>query len=188
MNDISAKLTTIFQNVNEWLKFAEAKNAVLLAFSGAGVTALMNLLTTTQKLLNSIHIGLVLAISLLCMCVLLCSFSFLPKTNLKRILQVRNKASRNSNHKPTDNFYYFEDLQKYSSTKLLDALNSLYFERKVYPPYKKEWEDLATQITVNAEITFLKLKLFTYALWCLIIAILAVPFSMLVSLLIHRSL
>jgi hypothetical protein len=188
MNDISAKLTTIFQNVNEWLKFAEAKNAVLLAFSGAGITAIMSLLTTTQKFLNSIHIGLVLATSLLCICVLLCSFSFLPKKNLEHLLQVKNKASRSYNRQPTDNFYYFGDLRKYSSTQLLDALNSLYFESKVNLPYNREWEDLATQITINSEITFLKLKLFTYALWVLIAAILAVPFSMLVSLVIYRSL
>lgn len=188
MNDISARLTTIFQNVNEWLKFAEAKNAVLFAFSGAGITAIISLLATAQELLNSLKIGLVLATSLLCIGILLCSFSFLPKTNLERLLQIRNKASRNSSHHQKDNFYYFGDLRKYSSTELLDALNSYYFESQVTQPYKKEWQDLATQITINAEITFLKLKLFTYALWCLIIAILAVPFSMLISLVTFRSL
>ena len=188
MNDISAKLTTIFQNVNDWLKFAEAKNAVLFAFSGSGITAIISLLATAEKLPKSLKFGLVLATFLLCIGILFCSLSFLPKTNLERISQTGNRSSRNSSDPSTYNFYYFGDLRKYSSTQLLDALNSLYFESKVNLPYNKEWEDLASQITVNAEITFLKLKLFTYALWCLIIAILVVPFSMLVSLLIHRSL
>lgn len=188
MNDISAKLTTIFQNVNDWLKFAEAKNAVLLAFSGAGVTATITLLATAQNLLKSLLIGLLITTSLLCICALICSLSFLPKSNLDRLLRSKSRTSGNSSRKQTDNFYYFGDLRKYCSTQLLDALNELYFQNNFNPPYNKEWEDLATQITINAEITFLKLKLFTYALWILIVAILAVPVSMLFSLVICRSL
>ncbi|AFZ25436.1 hypothetical protein Cylst_3281 [Cylindrospermum stagnale PCC 7417] len=46
MDEVFPTLTAIFQNVNEWLKFAEAKNGILLAFSGAGITATITLLAT----------------------------------------------------------------------------------------------------------------------------------------------
>ncbi|MBD2527699.1 hypothetical protein [Nostoc sp. FACHB-133] len=38
MDEVSSKLLEIFKNINEWLKFAEAKNGILLAFSGAALT------------------------------------------------------------------------------------------------------------------------------------------------------
>ncbi|MFM6153624.1 MAG: hypothetical protein ACKPE3_11590, partial [Sphaerospermopsis kisseleviana] len=57
MDDVSSKLMAIFQNVNEWLKFAEAKNGILLAFSGAAITASITILSTAQNLPNSLKIG-----------------------------------------------------------------------------------------------------------------------------------
>lgn len=193
-NEVYTKLIAIFQNVNEWLKFAEAKNAVLLAFSGAGVTATITLLATVQNLPNSLSVGLLITTSLLCICALLCSYSFFPKTDLERILSKNKRTSENPNLKKTykDNLYYFGDLQKYSSTELLNALNIFYFQGKlgssdINPRYDREWEDLATQITVNAKITCRKLKLFSYALLALIVAILAIPISMLFSFIVCRS-
>jgi len=48
--DLTTKLISIFQIVNDWLKFAEAKNAVLLAFSGAEITAIITYLSTSDTL------------------------------------------------------------------------------------------------------------------------------------------
>ena len=178
MNDFAAKLITIFQNVNDWLKFAEAKNAVLLAFSGAGVTATITLLATAQNLPNSLSVGLLITTSLLCICALICSFSFLSKTNLDLLLQRSNRTSSNSRHQRRNNLYYFGDLRKYSSNELLNELNSHYFDKNSNQLYTKECEDLATQIIINSKITLVKFNLFTYGLWLLIAAILAVPLSM----------
>jgi len=75
MDDISTKLLAIFQNVNDWLKFAEAKNGVLLAFSGAAITATVTLLATAEKFPNSLRIGLLITTILLCICSLICSLS-----------------------------------------------------------------------------------------------------------------
>ena len=41
--NIEKKLNQIFVNVNEWLKFAEAKNGVLFAFNGAAVIGVLSL-------------------------------------------------------------------------------------------------------------------------------------------------
>jgi hypothetical protein len=99
------------------------------------------------------------------------------------VLWAQTRPTRNLKHpiKNTDNFYFFGDLKKYNSTQLLDALNQYYFENKLTKPYKKEYEDLASQISINAQIAFLKLKLFTYALYSLIVAIIAILFFILLA-------
>jgi hypothetical protein len=183
MDEYSAKLVAIFQNVNEWLKFAETKNAVLLAFAGAGITATISRLATASKIPTFLQVGLLVITSLLCICALICSISFLPRINLERVLWAQTRPTRNLKHpiKNTDNFYFFGDLKKYNSTQLLDALNQYYFENKLTKPYKKEYEDLASQISINAQIAFLKLKLFTYALYSLIVAIIAILFFILLA-------
>ncbi|MBH8566669.1 hypothetical protein I8748_31720 [Nostoc sp. CENA67] len=190
MDEVSSKLLVIFQNVNEWLRFAEAKNAVLLAFAGAGMTATITLLATAQNLPNSLRVGLLLTTSLLCICAFLCSLSFLPKTNLERLLLVQTKQAKNSNIQlnNTDNFYYFGHLYKYNPTQLLDMLNKHYFEEKLSIRYKKEYKDIASQITINSEITFIKFQIFTYALYSLIASIIVIPCSIIISLVIYKTL
>lgn len=190
MDEISSKLIAIFQNVNEWLKFAEAKNGILLAFSGAAITATITILATAQNIPNSLKIGLLLTTIFLCICSLICSLSFLPKTNLERVVWLRNRPPKTANYtkKDSDNFWFFGHLQKYNSIELLDALNQHYFDGQLNTPYKKEYEDIAGQITVNSEIAFLKFQIFTYAIYTLIFSILVIPLSVLVSLIIHRSL
>ena len=190
MDEVSSKLLVIFQNVNEWLRFAEAKNAVLLAFTGAGITATVTLLATVQYFPNSLRVGLLVTSFLLCVCALVCSLSFLPKTNLERLLWVRTKPLKNAGvlSKDTDNFYYFGHLRKYNSTELLDALSQYYFDNNLKLPYKKEYEDIASQITINSEIAFLKFKVFTYALYVLIVSIIVIPCSILISLVFYKSL
>ncbi|WP_334311390.1 hypothetical protein, partial [Nodularia sphaerocarpa] len=190
MNEVSVKLTAIFHNVNDWLKFAEAKNAILLGFSGTGVSLTISLITTDKNIPNSLRIGLLIANSLFCICTLFCAFSFMPKINLERLLWVIAKPSKNSQVQlpDTDNFYYFGHLQKYSSTSLLEVLNKLYFDGCLSIPYQREHEDLAIQIVTNAKITFLKFQLFTYALYILIAALLVIPLSTLISLIVYRRL
>ena len=196
MDEVSTKLLAIFQNVNEWLKFAEAKNGVLLAFSGAAITATITLLATAQNIPNSLNFGLLLTTIFLCICALICSFSFLPKTNLEDLLWLRDRRNKKSHSQDPikDNFWYFGHLQKYKPDELLEALNEPYFnshlniaklaDKKEY----KEYKDIAAQITINAEIAFLKFEVFTYALKVLIASILIIPCSILISLIIYRRL
>ncbi|MFN9171929.1 MAG: hypothetical protein ACK58B_15460 [Dolichospermum sp.] len=187
MDDVSSNLIAIFQNVNEWLKFAEAKNGILLAFSGAAITATITILSTAQSLPNSLKIGLLLTTIILCICALVCSLSFLPRTNLERVLGLRRNL--NPTNPDKDNFWFFGHLQKYQPIELLEALNKHYFDSKLNnTPYKKEYQDIAAQITINAEITFLKFRIFTYGVYVLIAAILVIPCSVLFSLVIYRHL
>lgn len=174
--------------VNDWLKFAEAKNGLLLAFSGAGVTAILTYVSAASSIPKPLTFALLLSITLLCCCSLLCSLSFLPRTNLEHIVWLRGKPARSSRFlkQDSDNFYYFGHLVKYHASELLDALNRLYLDNKVSLPYKKEYLDLASQITINSEIAFLKFKLFFISLWILIIAVISVPICLLISFILSR--
>ena len=188
MSEFSAKLIAIFQNVNDWLKFAEAKNAALLAFSGTAMTAMLTVLVTAQYLPNALKIGLLIAVGLLNICTLLCAVSFLPKVNLEKLLWLGNKPYKKSNPTSTDNLYYFGDLKKYSSIELLDSLNKYYFNNLITSPYSKEVHDLAVQISINSNITSTKFYLFTYALYFLIGSIVCVPITIFVNLIMNRGL
>ena len=189
MDPLCEKLLIIFQNVNDWLKFAEAKNAVLFAFSGTGVTAMVTLLATAQNLPGSLKVGLLLTTGLLCVCMFLCALSFLPSTNLEKILWNRGRSFNAMQPKPDDdNLYYFGHLRKYGAVELLDTVNRLYLNGTVATPYGKEARDIATQITSNAGIAFRKYKFFTYSLYFLIFSILSVPVLVLLNLLIFRGL
>ncbi|NET36062.1 MAG: hypothetical protein F6K19_29220 [Cyanothece sp. SIO1E1] len=176
MDELLAKLTIIFHNVNDWLKYAEAKNAVLLAFSGAGLIANITLLATAQSLPNSLRTGLILSTSLLSICALFCALSFLPKTNLEQILWLRNSPSRRlPTQSSDDNFYYFGHLRKYTPDELLDSINKLYCNEIFTLPYEKECRDVAAQITVNSQIAFLKFNFFTWSSYLLVLSIVVIP-------------
>jgi hypothetical protein len=188
MDEITNKLTAIFQVVNDWLKFSEAKNAILLTFSGAGITAILTYVSAAESIPNFLLVGLLISILFLCFCSLICSISFLPRTNLEHIVWIRGNPARKfrSLQSDSDNFYYFGHLLKYQDTELLNSLNRLYFDNKIQPPYRKEHLDLASQIIINSEITFLKLKLFVFALWLLIASIAAVPLSLLINFVLQK--
>jgi hypothetical protein len=190
MDALSEKLYVIFQNVNDWLKFAEAKNAVLVAFAGTGMTATLTLLATVQNMPNSLRFGLLVATALLCACSFICTLSFLPKTNLEKLLWLKNNSFQAMKPQADDNLYYFGHLRKYDTITLLDSLNQYYLNNSspLNSSYSKEAQDLAAQIVINSSIAFRKYQLFTCASFLLIVAISTVPFFILSSLIIFRGL
>jgi hypothetical protein len=188
--ELTTKLIYIFQIVNDCLKFAEAKNAVLLAFSGTELTAIVTYLSTTTNIPNSFRIGLIIAMFISCASSLTCSISFLPKIDIDNFVLLKTKPSQKSKSllKDTDNFYFFNDLKKYEPIELLDSMNRLYFENQIQTPYRKEDLDIADEITINAEIASRKFIFFRVALWLLVFSILDISVSLLVSLLLQHRL
>jgi hypothetical protein len=179
---LTEKLIVIFQNVNDWLKFAEAKNAILLTFCGAAITTITTYVSTATNIPNSLRTGLLIAIFFLCLSSLTCTLSFLPNTK-----PITTKSS-NSKLKDTDIFYFFGDLKKYNATELLSSINRLYFENSIPTPYKKEDLDIAKQITINSRIAATKFDFFRTGVWLLIVSFLVIPISLVISLLIYRKL
>jgi hypothetical protein len=184
---ITDKLLCIFQIVNDWLKFAEAKNAVLLAFCSAAITAIITYLSTASTIPNFFRYGLLISIFLLCISSLICSLSFLPKTDIEHFVRSRTNRQSRSSLKDSDNFYFYNNLNKYQPNDLLEAMNRLYFEGKVPKPYKKEDLDIASQITINSDIASRKFMFFKMALWLLIFSIFIVLISLVIAILIYRK-
>jgi hypothetical protein len=188
--EFTSKLSSIFQLVNDWLKFSEAKNAIFLAFLGASITAIVTYLSAASiSIASSLRIGLLVSVVSLCISALICAVSFLPKTDLERLNWLRAKPSNKTWKalKDTDNLLYFNDLKKYNPTELLESVSRLYFANKILPPYKKEDLDIANQIVINSEIAAIKLKLFIAVVWTLIFSFLAIPASLLISLLLYQK-
>ncbi len=79
--DVTDKLILIFQIVSDWLKYAETKNSILLAFSGAAITAIITYIATA-KLSFDIQVSLFITLFLLFISSIVTSFSFLPKTRI----------------------------------------------------------------------------------------------------------
>ncbi|MEO0969944.1 MAG: hypothetical protein AAFX80_16840 [Cyanobacteria bacterium J06639_18] len=183
MDEFCSKLQKILEDVHRSQKFAELKNGILLSFSGAGITGIIDILTEGNNISEALRFGLSLTAIMLCMSSAICSLSFIPKINVERILWLRTRPSKKLKYlKDTDNFYYFGHLQKYNSFELLEALNTHYFEGKINPSYKKEYRDIAEQIVINSEITFRKFQIFTYAIYFLILSILVIPIPVIINL------
>jgi len=184
---MTEKLLCILQIVNDWLKFAEAKNAVLLAFCSGANTAIITYLSTASTIPNFFRYGLLFSIFLLCISSLICSLSFLPKTDIEHFVGSRANKKSKSLLKDSDNFYFFNNLNKYQPDDLLEAINRLYCGGKVQKPYKKEDLDIASQITINSEIASTKFRFFRRALWLLILSIFTVLISLVITILIYRK-
>jgi hypothetical protein len=183
--DFTKKLILILQMVNEWLKFSEAKNAILIAFSGTGITAISTYVSTASDIQNLLRVALYVSILLFCCSSFICSVSFLPRTNIEHIIWLKERPSRRHGYSKSlqenDNFYHFDDLKKYKNTDLLDSINKLYFDNSITDSHKKENLHLASQIVINSEITSIKFKLFTFALWIAIISIFVMSVSLLIG-------
>ena len=184
VDEMIGKLETILSMVNDWLKFAEAKNAILLGFSGAGITATTTYLSTASNVVKPVGLCIIVVTFLLCVCSFICSLSFLPKTNLEVLVWKKQKPGRKSKGIPTDedNLHFYGHLYKYNKNELIDALNRLYFENHIKNINKKEYADLANQIVVNSEIAYLKFQFFKWASYLLIAALFFVLICILASL------
>lgn len=184
--DVTDKLILIFQIVSDWLKYAETKNSILLAFSGAAITAIITYIATA-KLSFDIQVSLFITLFLLFISSIVTSFSFLPKTDLEQIQWLKSKPSNKNNiHlKETDNFYYFQDLRKYKAYELIESLNKLYFNSKITNLDTKEYIDIANQIIVNSEIAFMKFKLSGVSSWLLMLAIFFTMLTIIVDFIRH---
>lgn len=71
-------LDKIFSNVNQWLHFAEAKNAVLVALNGATAIGLLGVLNTDKPVLSGYLIPLSILMLACWVSTILCLASFSP--------------------------------------------------------------------------------------------------------------
>ncbi|MGK9368499.1 Pycsar system effector family protein [Melioribacter sp. Ez-97] len=142
------EIKDIFQNVNEWLKFAEAKHAGIIALNSGIILGILSIYKDYKTfvdwyfiLATFILIGISIIISLI---------SFFPVTQ-----NSINKSEKVDNL----NVFFFGTLSKLHESELKEEL------LKITPNYTfdKFDDDLINQIIVNSKITSNKYKLFKFS-------------------------
>lgn len=156
---VESRLQSLLQVVNEWLKFAEAKNGGAVGFGSGAVAILFGYLSEGGFDFVS---GLLLTLGVICfvLSVVVSVVSFSPRTDFLRL-----RAMRHGKPTRTDNLYYFGHLAKYSPRQLIDAIVDRYLddEARANHDLKDVQMDIASQVTINARITMWKLRLFNAA-------------------------
>jgi hypothetical protein len=94
------RLKNIFDSVTDWLKFAEAKNAALIAVNSAIIFGFINIIQNNITLICWIRVYLLISIILLLLALSLSLISYIPQVNLPRILPKKISESK-------DNLFYY---------------------------------------------------------------------------------
>lgn len=161
------QLEYIFSNVNDWLKFAEAKSATLLAANGVVLFGILRLVKDQELNLCS-TLGLATGCIFLSISLVLCLTSFVPSLSMPWIHKRNNKTEN-------DNLLFFGHIENYTPLSYLKALRS---------SCGNEGDNdneylvmLAQQIITNSVITSYKYSVFKRSIWLTLIGVIAVVLS-----------
>lgn len=143
-----SELKYIFSNINEWLKFAEAKHAGLIILNSAIVIGILASYSSIHHCLfkPSILIGLVCFGTSMFLSIV-SQFPITQNIIIKK-LNIQNP-----------NLYFFGHLSKFEVQDLIKQLKNVDTN---YIPNKLDL-DIANQIIVNSKITETKFTLFKFA-------------------------
>ena len=158
-DEVEQRLLSILAMVNDWLKFAETKNAGIVGFGAAGAAVIGSFLNRSDD--TVLVAGLAVAVALMAISVLVGLSSFFPRTSLARLLT--HDAGKPDE---SDNLYYYGHLAKYAPAALVEAIARDYAQTGFTDVvHARSRNDLAAQIIVNSRITLAKLELFGIATW-----------------------
>lgn len=157
------KLKDIFLNINDWLKYAEAKSATLVAGNGALIFGLAGVLKS-YELPNLLEYYGCFSIILCIISMVLCLLSVVPSLSMPW-------ESKPEGTVHSDNLLYFHDIAKYTPINYLGKLsNKLELNEQQFTGYQK---DLANQIIINAVIACRKYSYFKVAIWFTVTALIS---------------
>ena len=165
------KIYRINENIQEALRFAEAKNAALITFNGAALYVLIEgrdyLPPLIQPYLHWLAAILIVGITL-------SIIAFLPNMNpVKK--QITKVSLEEWNARKNFSIFYFGHIRHYGNEEFLAKVYSNYGEKLTEPISKAEL-DLATQTIILSRITRHKYVFFSIAGHLTLIAlILPVP-------------
>ena len=148
-----------FNNVNEWLRYSERKNAYLFTALAIQITLLKIFDSAFEK--NAFFI---LSVIFLGVSFLLTVMTFLPETWFSNTILFWSE----SNDRPgqSDNLIFYGHIIKYSVNNYISALEEQY---KVKIKGNKYLEDLCNQIVVNSGIANRKFKSFVYIFYVMLV-------------------
>ncbi|AKB85984.1 Pycsar system effector family protein [Methanococcoides methylutens] len=158
-------LETIYSYVNNWLRFAEEKNAALIILNGGILFALISLKgmnLTIPSFISNNPLYYKLTIFYLLNFVLFSAFallislmSFLPQLNV-----IYNTDS--GTIEDSDNLLFYSHIAKYKADIYLSKLHDLLETGNEYSKYELAY---ANQIITNSKIAMNKYEHFKVALW-----------------------
>jgi len=152
-------LSATLARVVDFLKYGEAKNALLATFSSGWVLALVGLLVSGKDVPSVFAKAAALALPTFGIATAICIYSILPKTNFSLFTRLNS-----TQHNPNLLFYgdiaAFDILDDYETNVRKHYTPSA--ERSVADRYIT---DLCIQIAVNSQIVKRKFDLFNRALW-----------------------
>lgn len=155
-----------FSNVNDWLKFAEAKNAGLLALNAG---AIIGLLQAADKFFSALPWSRGILIIAFCASSAVCLYSILPQVNIWFKSYKKLEDAEFARQKSKLNFLFFGHLSQLSKEQLLE----LYKEGNPNAQITSADSDLAFQIVNNAEIASQKFAVFKVSCWITFMAAVA---------------
>ena len=159
------KLLRVFGNVNDWLKFAEAKNAMLIAFNGASIFGAIKLFDN-ETINNSSFLSNYALFVIICLIfsTVNCLVSFAPRVKIVKGIYSSGKIP---------NVLFFEYLKGKSSTEIFQEITGVTDSKK-----QTTFEiDLAEQIRQNSIIASRKYSHFTISVWITISAYITLPIA-----------
>jgi hypothetical protein len=151
------ELEKILSNVNDWLKFAETKNAGLLVFNSAAVAGILQSYKVTETNLVLFK-GMMLVGFMVSICISL--YTFLPVLD-KTFTYRKIDEAEFERQKDALNCYFFKHHSQINCQQLLVLI-----KHKAGNPMETHTtidQDIADQIINNAEIAVSKFRLFTWA-------------------------
>ena len=166
MNNISKedRLLKVLINVNDWLKFAESKNTMLIAFNAAtifGITQLFQLEYIKNS--NFWEVYLVILIVIVISSTVIAMISFVPRV---RMLKEGFYASSAAN------CLFYEYLKGRSEVEIIQDVCET-----SETSFNRFELDIANQIQQNSNIASKKLSYFTVAIWFTVIAYITPPLA-----------
>lgn len=152
---MSDRYEWILAQTNDWLRFAEAKNAALVVFNSAVLVATAQLVGEYPPagLISRLYVGSLWVLMGVGLIVAL--FSFLPKTTIPLL-------SAGELPREQDNLIFFGSAKKYTAPEYITAVNKRY---GISTTEDDQWRrDIAEQVVTNARIAVWKYSCFKVAL------------------------
>lgn len=146
-----------FYNINNWLNFAEAKNAANVAFVVACLTAIISF--------DFINVFTYFIMIMLILSGIISLLSFIPnlKTNPIRYLKKHSKPR-------SENLLFFEVIKEMSGEIYLKSIYHNYLKRDIENFGKYEL-DLANECIINSQIVSVKHLAFKYSVTIDVVAL-----------------
>lgn len=158
-------LTALLGRVLDMLRFAEAKNAALLAFASAWIVGIVNLLSSGKSLPPGYSGVCLAALPLFIIAATVAIASLLPKLSTSLFTGDRKGEFQN--------LLFFGDIADLTVDGFKQDIRSSYRQTGEDPPTAAYLGDLETQIAINSKITKRKHQMFNVGAIAALIAVAA---------------